>query len=75
MVVLATFNALPVVLVIVLPVPVTLTVPPAVAVKAGFIPVDSTKPPWKLTVAPVLFVKETPLPSRRYRRLPHLTRF
>ena len=54
MVVLATLSAVPVVVVRVLAAPVTVTVPPPVAVKAGLVPVDSCTPPVKLMVAPVL---------------------
>ena len=41
----------------------TSTVPPPVAVKAGLPPVLSTRPPEKRIVAPVLPVREMPLPS------------
>ena len=74
MFVLATFSAVPLVVVIVLtsaPVAAglqgfssqTSTVPPPVAVKAGFAPVDRIRPPEKRIVAPVLLVSEMPLPS------------
>src|SRR5262245_22367079 len=63
-VVFATFSAVPVgvvsVLTIVVLFCVTLTVPPPVAVKAGFAPVLSATPPVKLIVAPVLLVRLTP---------------
>ena len=72
-VVLATLSAVPVVVVIVLTrAPAaglhgfssqTLTVPPPVAVKAALAPVDSSRPPEKVIVAPVLLVSEMPLPS------------
>lgn len=41
----------------------TSTVPPPVAAKAGLAPVLNSRPPEKRTVAPVLPVSETPLPS------------
>ena len=74
MVVALTLSAVPVVVVILLisaPVAAglhgfsshTFTVPPPVAVKALLAPVESTRPPLKLIVAPVLLVSETPLPS------------
>src|SRR6187551_3600832 len=74
MVVLLTFSAVAVVVVILLTfAPVapglqgfssqTSTVPPPVAAKAGLGPVESTRPPEKRMVAPVLVVSDTPLPS------------
>jgi len=62
MVVLATSNAIPVVVDRVLVAPVTLTVPPAVAVKAALPPVAAASPPLKLIVAPVLLARSTPVP-------------
>src|SRR5215203_1783998 len=73
-VVFATLNAVPVVVVILLiraPVAAPLqgfssqtsTVPPPVAAKAALPPVESVRPPENRTVAPVLPLKETPLPS------------
>ena len=72
MFVLATFSAVPVVVVNVLTnAPVapgthgvssqTLTVPPPVAVNAGFAAVLRTTPPLKVIVPPVLLVREIPL--------------
>ena len=73
-VVLATLSAVAVVVVIVLtsaPVAAglhgfssqTLIVPPPVAVNAALAPVERTRPPEKVIVAPVLLVSEMPLPS------------
>src|SRR4051812_48127278 len=62
-VVLATLSAVPVVVVSVLVVPVTVTVPPPVAVKAPLAPVERVTPPVKVIVEPVLFVSETPAPE------------
>ena len=62
-VVLATFNAVAVVVVSVFVKPVTLTVPPPVALKAAFAPVESVSVPPKLIVEPVLFVSDTPAPE------------
>ena len=62
MVVLATFSAVPVVVASVLAAPVTLTVPPPVAVKAATVPVESWTPPVRLMVAPVLLVRLMPSP-------------
>ena len=39
----------------------TFTIPPPVAVKAGFVPVERASPPEKVTAAPVLPVNETPV--------------
>ena len=61
-VVLATLSAVAVVVASVLALPVTLTVPPPVAVNAGFAPVLAVTPPEKLIVAPVFEVSEMPLP-------------
>src|SRR6185295_495202 len=72
-VVFATFNAVPVVVVSVFtkaPVPPgaqgfsshTSTVPPPVAVNAGLAPVVAETPPRKLIAAPVLLVSDTPCP-------------
>src|SRR5262245_30733959 len=74
MVVLATFNAAPVVLVRVFTTPPvaaglqgfssqTFTVPPPVAVKAALAPELIERAPLKVMVLPVLFVKLTPAPA------------
>src|SRR5688572_7620918 len=56
-------SAVPVVVASELVEPVTLTVPPPVAVKAGLAPVTRrTAPLVKLIVAPVLLVSEIPVP-------------
>lgn len=60
-VVFATTNALAVVVVIMF-VPVTLSVPPPVAFKAMFAPVLSVMPPEKVFVEPVLLVRVIPVP-------------
>jgi hypothetical protein len=60
-VVLATLSAVAVVVVRLLPVPVAATVPPPVAVKAVLLPVDRVIAPEKLTVAPVLLFRKTPV--------------
>src|SRR5215813_6819749 len=66
MVVLATFNAVPVVVVSVLTMVVLFcvaaTVPPPVAVKAAFTLVVSAMPPVKVIVAPVLLFRMMPVP-------------
>src|SRR5262249_17917197 len=59
-VVFAAFSAGPGVVRGVLFEPVTLTVPPPVAMKAGLVPVESETPPARLIVAPVLEVRLTP---------------
>ena len=41
---------------------VALTVPPPVAMKAGFAPVLTARPPVKVMVDPVLLVSRTPAP-------------
>src|SRR5262245_1781749 len=56
MVVLATFRAVPVVVVKALPDPVTPTVPPPVAANAALVVVVRLSPPVKLIVVPVLLV-------------------
>src|ERR1700686_2179011 len=61
-VVLATFSAVPVVVVSVLVAALELTVPPAVAVKAGLAPVDNVSTPVKLMVALVLLFMKMPAP-------------
>ena len=60
MVVLAILTAVPLVVVIVF-VPVTFTVPLPVAVNAGLAPVESVSAPLKLIVVPVLLVSEMPV--------------
>src|SRR5262245_50250716 len=61
MFVLVTFRAVPVVVAIVLVEPVTLTVPPPVALKALLAPVDNVTPPLNVIVPLVLLVSEMPL--------------
>ena len=65
-VVLATFNAVPVVVVMVLTMVVLFcvadTVPPPVAVKPGLVVVLSARPPVKLMVDPVFAFRNTPWP-------------
>jgi len=61
-VVLAMLIAVPVVVVTVLVVSVAVTVPPPVALKPVWDPVVSDRAPVKLIVAPVLLVREMPLP-------------
>src|SRR5262249_60215973 len=61
-VVFATLSAVPVVVASVLADPVTLTVPPPVAVNAGLAPVESETPPVRLIVAPVFEGRVMPLP-------------
>src|SRR2546427_9063064 len=61
-VVVATFNAVPVVVVNVFAPPITLTVPPPVAVNALFVLVLSVTPPLKLIVAPVFEFRKMPVP-------------
>src|SRR5580765_7717438 len=61
-VVFATFSAVPVVVASVLFDPVTLTVPPPVALNAVFAPVEAMTPPVRLIVAPVLLLRMIPLP-------------
>jgi len=64
MVVLATFSAVPVVVLMVLVEPVTVTVPPPVALKpAPLVVVTASEPPVKLIVAPVLVARLTAAPA------------
>ena len=62
-VVLATFRAVPEVVVSVFAAPVTATVPPPVAANAAFAPVLAVTPPVKETVAPVLELRVMPVPA------------
>ena len=62
-VVLATFRAVPEVVVSVFAAPVTATVPPPVAANAAFAPVLAVTPPVKETVAPVLELRAMPVPA------------
>jgi hypothetical protein len=59
-VVLAMFTLVPLVVVIVLVVAVADTVPPPVAVKAGFVVVLNDKPPVKSMVDPVFAFRKIP---------------
>ena len=62
MAVLVTVTAAPLVVATVLSAPVTLTVPPPVAVKAAFAPVERSIFPLRLIVPPVLLVRLMPEP-------------
>src|SRR4051794_30345480 len=61
-VLLSTFRAVPLVVVSVLFEPVTLTVPPPIALKALLPPVFAVTPPVRLIVALVLLVSDIPVP-------------
>src|SRR3954468_9354435 len=72
-VVLVTLRAVPVVVASVLVAPVTVTVPPPVAAKAAFAPVDNVSVFEKDIVEPVLLVNETPAPEVTLSVPPYVT--